>query len=152
MATQVPPAGTRGGKLPHGPVLRAGMRVMRVVHHLTGNKMKGQPLLYLTTVGARSGKRRTVPVAAFAEGEGAWLVVGSAGGAAQHPAWFFNLMRNPGQVEIEWQGRTLAVTPRMLEGEERAAAWTRIVQERPNFGEYEQKTDREIPVVRLTAR
>jgi deazaflavin-dependent oxidoreductase (nitroreductase family) len=128
------------------------MAVARRFHRLTGSKMSGRPLLYLTTVGARSGQHRTAVVMPFPEGDDAWLIVASRGGTADHPAWFYNLAKHPDQVEIEFEGRKTAVTPRRLEGEERAVAWERITSERPNFREYEHKTDREIPVVRLTAR
>jgi deazaflavin-dependent oxidoreductase (nitroreductase family) len=150
---QIPAPGTRGAKAPPGGVLgRALMSVVRRVHRLSGSKMSGRPLLYLTTVGARSGQRRTAVVMPFPEGDDAWLIVASRAGTADHPAWFYNLAKHPDQVEAEVEGRRTAVTPRMLTGDERAAAWERITRERPNFAEYERKTDREIPVVRLTAR
>jgi deazaflavin-dependent oxidoreductase (nitroreductase family) len=128
------------------------MGIARRVHRLTGSKMGGRPLLYLTTVGAKSGERRTAVVMPFPEGDDAWLVVASKGGAASHPAWFYNLAAHPDQVEIEFEGRKTAVTPQTLSGEERATAWQRIITERPGFAEYETKTDRQIPVIRLTAR
>jgi deazaflavin-dependent oxidoreductase (nitroreductase family) len=128
------------------------MGTARRVHRLTGSKMGGRPLLYLTTVGAKSGERRTAVVMPFPEGDDAWLVVASKGGAASHPAWFYNLAAHPDQVEIEFEGRKTAVTPQTLSGEERATAWQRIITERPGFAEYETKTDRQIPVIRLTAR
>jgi deazaflavin-dependent oxidoreductase (nitroreductase family) len=127
------------------------MALTRRFHRLTGSKMSGRPLLYLTTVGARSGQHRTAVVMPFPEGDDAWLIVASRGGTADHPAWFYNLAKHPDQVEIEFEGRKTAVTPRRLEGEERATAWERITRERPGFSAYERKTDREIPVVRLTA-
>ena len=153
MAIDVPPRGTRGAKgPPRGALGRVMMAVARRIHRLTGSKMGGRPLLYLTTVGAKSGERRTAVVMPFPEGQDAWLVVASRGGAAEHPSWFYNIAAHPDQVEVEVAGRTAAVTPERLTGEERAAAWKRITTERPNFAEYEVKTDREIPVVRLTAR
>jgi deazaflavin-dependent oxidoreductase (nitroreductase family) len=149
----IPPAGTRGGKgPPRGPVGRMLMGVARRVHRLTGSKMSGRPLLYLTTVGAKSGRPRTAVVMPFPEGDDAWLIVASANGAACHPAWLYNLAAHPDQVEIEVEGRKTAVTPQTLTGEDRATAWDRITRERPNFAAYEQKTDRVMPVVRLTAR
>jgi deazaflavin-dependent oxidoreductase (nitroreductase family) len=60
--------------------------------------------------------------------------------------------KHPDQVEVEVDGRKTAVTPQTLTGGERAAAWERITRERPNFAGYQEKTDREIPVIRLTAR
>jgi deazaflavin-dependent oxidoreductase (nitroreductase family) len=128
------------------------MSVMRRVHRLTGSKMSGRPLMYLSTVGAKSGERRTAVVMPFPEGDDAWLIVGSRGGAADHPAWFYNLAKHPDRVEIEFDGRTTAVTPQALTGSERATAWERITRERPNFADYVEKTDRELPIIRLTAR
>jgi deazaflavin-dependent oxidoreductase (nitroreductase family) len=153
MSVEIPPSGTRGGKRPpSGPVGRALMGVIRRVHRLTGSKASGRPLLYLTTVGAKSGQPRTAVVMPFPEGDAAWLIVASANGAAGHPAWLYNLAAHPDRVEVEYEGRKAAVTPQTLTGEERATAWARITSERPNFAGYEQKTDREIPVVRLVAR
>ena len=128
------------------------MGIVRGVHRLTGSKMGGRPLLYLSTVGAKSGQRRTAVVMPFPEGDDAWLIVASKAGAAAHPSWFYNLAAHPDQVEVEFEGRKTAVTPQTLSGEERATAWQRIITERPNFATYETKTDRQIPVVRLTAR
>ncbi len=153
MAIEVTPRGTRGTKgPPSGPVGRFLMRVGHRVHRLTGNKMSGVPLLYLTTTGAKSGQRRTATVMSFAESDDAWLIVASRGGTADHPAWFYNLAKHPDQVEIEVQGRKTQAVPETLSGEDRAAAWERITEEQPRFAGYETKTDRQIPVVRLTAR
>ena len=153
MATQIPPRGTRGAKAqPRGALGRGMMRVIQRVHRLTGSKMSGRPLLYLSTVGAKTGERRTSVVMPFPDGNDAWLIVASRGGTADHPSWYYNLVKHPDQVKIEIEGRTTAVTPRTLTGDGRAAAWKRITRERPNFAGYEKKTDREIPVVRLSAR
>jgi deazaflavin-dependent oxidoreductase (nitroreductase family) len=149
----IPPSGTRGAKgPPSGAVGRILLGVVRRVHRLTGSKSSGRPLLYLTTVGAKSGQHRTAVVMPFPEGDDAWLIVASRNGAAAHPAWLYNLAAHPDQVEVEIEGRKLAVTPQTLSGEDRAAAWERITRERPNFAGYEEKTDREIPVVRLVGR
>jgi deazaflavin-dependent oxidoreductase (nitroreductase family) len=113
-----------------------------------GGPLKGQ--LLLTTVGARSGQERTAPVMSFPQNDGTWLVVASAGGAAKHPAWYVNMARNPDKVWIEIDGRKLRVTPESLHGDERQDSWRHIVGTRSNFGAYERKTDREIPVIRLT--
>jgi len=81
-----------------------------------------------------------------------WLVVGSRWGTAGHPSWIYNLAANPDRIEVEIQGRNAAVTAETLSGKERAAAWERITTMQPRFAGYEQKTDRQLPVVRLTAR
>jgi deazaflavin-dependent oxidoreductase (nitroreductase family) len=124
---------------------------------LFGGRMRiqGRPLLLLTTVGARSGKRRQSTLAWFDDEPprpDTWLIVASAGGALTHPAWYVNLARRPADVSIDVAGASVAVEPRSLEGAERDRAWKRIVALAPGYGKYEQQTDREIPVVRLTPR
>jgi deazaflavin-dependent oxidoreductase (nitroreductase family) len=153
MAIEIPPAGSRGTKTPpSGPMVRAIMAFVRRVHKITGNKMSGQPLLYLHTAGAKSGQPRTSAVMAFADGDDTWLVVASRGGTAGHPSWLYNIAAHPDQIEVEIDGRKLAVTATMITGEERTSAWKRITTSQPRFSGYEAKTDREIPVVRLAAR
>jgi deazaflavin-dependent oxidoreductase (nitroreductase family) len=114
-------------------------------------EFSGGRLLMLTTVGARSGEQRRSTLGYFPDGDNAWLVIGSAGGAARNPAWVYNLARHPDQVWVEIGPRKVKVRPEILKGEERAQAWQRIVAKAPNYGAYETKTDRAIPVVRLTA-
>ena len=107
-------------------------------------------MLLLTTVGAKSGQGRTVPLLWFPDGHDAWLVVASAGGAAKHPAWYLNLATNPNNVSIEVGARRLRVRPELLKGSERERRWQQIVSTAANFGGYQKKTDRELPVIRLT--
>jgi deazaflavin-dependent oxidoreductase (nitroreductase family) len=76
--------------------------------------------------------------------------VASAGGSPRHPAWYHNIAAHPDQVWIDFGGRHLQVTPTQLEGDERAQAWQRITQLQPRYASYVQKTDREIPVIRLS--
>ena len=145
MTVDVTPRGTRGAKAPpSGALGRAMMRAARFVHRRTGNKMSGVPLLYLTTVGAKSGQRRTAAVMSFPEGDHAWLIVASRGGTADHPSWFYNLAEHPDRVEIEIQGRKTTAAPQTLTGEN-ARAWERITREQPRYAGYQEKTDREIP-------
>jgi deazaflavin-dependent oxidoreductase (nitroreductase family) len=108
-------------------------------------------VLSLTTTGARSGQQRQSTVAYFSDGDNVWLIVGSKGGAATHPAWFFNLAKHPDRVWAEIGSKKMKVRPVTLSGEERTQAWRRITQQSPGFADYETKTDREIPVIRLTS-
>jgi deazaflavin-dependent oxidoreductase (nitroreductase family) len=126
------------------------MKAMTSVHKRTGDKFQGMELLYLTTVGAKSGQKRQSTVTRFADGDDAWLVVASAGGAAHNPAWYHNIAAHPDQVWIEFGGRQLRVTPEQLDGDARAQAWQRITQSQPRYDGYERKTDRAIPVIRLS--
>lgn len=147
----VTPAGTYGARVPGGPLLRVSMGMFVALVRVSRGRGPFKDILLLKTVGARSGKPRTAPVAAIPDGPDRWLVVGSNSGAAKHPSWFANLARNSDQAEIEIGGRTVKVTAELLVGPERAAAWRQVVTVAPNFAGYEKKTDRLIPVVRLTA-
>jgi deazaflavin-dependent oxidoreductase (nitroreductase family) len=151
MSFQTTPGGTRGARgVPSNPLTRGLMQAMTSWHKRSGDKFQSLDLLYLTTVGAKTGQRRESAVARFADGEDAWLVVASNGGAARHPAWYYNIAAHPDQVWIEFGGRKMRVTPAQLDGDARAQAWQRITQSQPRYTGYEQKTDRSIPVVRLT--
>ena len=151
MSVEVPPRGTRGVRVPRlpGPVMRLLNDVMFRLYR--NRRFRGAHLLSLTTIGARSGQPRRTTVAYFPDGDDAWLVVASAGGTATHPAWLFNLARHPDQVWVELGHRKLKVRAETLKGDERARAWRRITAQAPGFASYETSTDREIPVIRLTA-
>jgi len=153
MSVVLTPNGTRGFKFPVPTSLIAALsRIPVGLQRLTRGRLKmhGVPLLLLTTVGARSGQERTSMVAQFPEADGSTLIVASFGGAAKHPAWYFNLAKRPDQVWMEQGGRRVRVRATSLAGAEREVAWRRIVSAAPGFAEYQRKTDREIPVVRLT--
>jgi deazaflavin-dependent oxidoreductase (nitroreductase family) len=148
MAIETPPGGTFGARMPRGRLLRAGSRMMAAFYRMRGGR--GSDLLLLTTVGARSGTQRTTGVRRFDDGDGRWLIVASAGGQARQPAWLHNLAQHPDEVWVEIGRDRIKTRPEILRGEDRADAWRRVVAEAPQFGGYETKTDREIPVVRLT--
>jgi deazaflavin-dependent oxidoreductase (nitroreductase family) len=150
MPVQKPPAGTRGARQSPGFLSRIFTPLMIRIHRRSGDRFQGMDLLYLTTVGAKSGKRRTTPVARFDDGGGGWIVVSSAGGTAQHPAWYHNIVAHPDQVWAEVGGTTHHVSVDQLEGEQRERAWGVVVATAPRFGGYPTKTDRVIPVLRLT--
>jgi deazaflavin-dependent oxidoreductase (nitroreductase family) len=152
MSVELTPNGTRGLDLP--PVARAVIQALAplnpLVYRLVGDRIRVQrrPLLLLSTAGARSGKRRQTMLAWFDDPRGT-IVVASNAGARRHPAWFFNLARNPDKVWMQRNGRTVKVRPESLHDAERAAAWQRIITLSPAFAGYEARTDRKIPVIRL---
>ena len=154
---EVPPSGSTGGSGGFLGLLArllkplAGMQVSRV-RNARGSeqpRMMGFPVLVLTTVGARTGQERSHVVGGFPEA-GGWLVIASNAGARNHPAWFLNLAKNPDQVWVELGGRKVKVRPESLRGQARDEAYARISAIAPNYGAYPSKTDREIPVIRLT--
>jgi deazaflavin-dependent oxidoreductase (nitroreductase family) len=117
-------------------------------HRRKGDKFMGMDVLYLTTIGARTGESRMTPVAYFPDGD-AWLIVASLGGAARNPGWYHNIAAHPDQVWIDIGGDRLHVTPEQLEGQRREEAWRRISASQPRYAGYQEKTDRVLPVLRL---
>ena len=112
----------------------------------------GMNSLVLTTVGSKSGVERSTPVAWFAGENSSWLIVASANGAANNPSWYHNIAANPDKVQIELEGRKVAVTADQLHGTDREKAWHEITTASPRFAGYQKKTDREIPVIQLVAK
>lgn len=151
-------SGTRGSRQPGG----IGGTVFRTINK-RANKMMAKrirrdgkvgesPAAVLTTVGRKSGVERETPVLWF-PGEGETrLIVASARGSATNPAWYHNIAANPDKVKIEIDGRQIPVVADQLHGDERARAWEQIIAAAPNYAEYQGKTDRTLPVIRLTPR
>ena len=146
------PPGTRGTRQPRGPILRLANRLSVNRVRRSGGRAMGMNVLILSTVGRKSGQVRQTPLAWFPGAGAAWIVVASANGAAGHPAWYLNLAAHPDEVEIEVQGRSVAVTAEELHGAERDEAWTHVVATVPRFASYQEHTDRVLPVIRLVER
>lgn len=158
MAIRVTRAGTRGAKVPTGRFLNAVFtpigNVMLWLHRRSGgtrlSRMMGFPVVLLTTRGVKTGRVRTVAVGGFPDGKDAWLVVASLAGAARHPAWFINMAKHPDDIWLEVGKERFNVRGQSLEGQERAEALARIAAVSPRYGKYQEQTDREIPIVRLS--
>jgi deazaflavin-dependent oxidoreductase (nitroreductase family) len=105
-------------------------------------------LLLLHHTGAKSGERRINPVAYLADRD-RYVVFASKGGAPTNPAWYHNLKAHP-DATIEVGDRTLSVVASEATGSEREALFEKQVERSPQFGEYQAKTDRAIPVMILT--
>jgi deazaflavin-dependent oxidoreductase (nitroreductase family) len=145
--------GTRGSRQPKGWFMRWTNSLMaKRLRRSPGNKVMGFNALILTTIGRRSGIERTNPVGWFPGSDGSWLIVASANGAVDNPAWYYNLAANPDSARIEVDGHTIDVAAEQLHGTEREQAWQQITTAAPRFAQYEHKTDREIPVIRLIRR
>ncbi|HEY9524271.1 MAG TPA: nitroreductase/quinone reductase family protein [Thermopolyspora sp.] len=147
------PAGTRGARAPRssGPVMRWISRWMERRIRRKGYRLMGMDVLFLTTIGRKTGVRRETPVAWFPAGQDAWLIVASAAGSPRNPDWYRNLAAHPDQVWIELPGRKLKVVAEQLSGAPRAECWQRITAAQSRYAKYQQKTDRELPVIRLVA-
>ena len=107
----------------------------------------GDPIVVITSVGAKSGKLRKNPVMRV-ERDGKYVAVASKGGAPDQPEWYYNFLAHP---EVELQDRDVKRTyrARVVEGDERADWWQHAVQTWPTYASYQEKTDREIPVFLL---
>jgi F420H(2)-dependent quinone reductase len=104
----------------------------------------GLPVVIVTNRGAKTGALRKTPLMRV-EHEGAYAAVGSKGGAPENPVWVYNLRKNP-QVVVQDGGETWEMTAREVTGDERAVWWERAVAAYPSYAEYQQRTDRIIPV------
>jgi deazaflavin-dependent oxidoreductase (nitroreductase family) len=107
----------------------------------------GTPLLLLTTTGAKSGERRTMPLAYTKDGD-KYVVIASKGGAPTHPAWFHNLVTHP-TVTVEIGPETFEAKASVPDGSERDRLYDAQAALMPNFAEYQRNTTRRIPVVVL---
>ncbi|MEF3114155.1 nitroreductase family deazaflavin-dependent oxidoreductase [Streptomyces chrestomyceticus] len=112
-----------------------------------GTTMRGLPVIVLTTRGAKSGKIRKSPLMRV-EHEGRYAVVASLGGAPKHPVWYHNIVADP-RVELQDGPVRMDLVAREVTGEEKALWWGRAVEAFPDYADYQQKTDREIPVLVL---
>jgi len=113
------------------------------------NTLRGgdDPIVVITSVGAKSGKLRKNPVMRV-ERDGSYLAVASKGGAPDDPAWAENFRQHP-EVELQDGSERHTYAVRLAEGDERVDWWAYAVQTWPTYGEYQKKTDRQIPVFLL---
>jgi F420H(2)-dependent quinone reductase len=104
----------------------------------------GMKVVVVTTVGAKSGKLRKFAVMRV-EHDGVYAVVASKGGADTNPVWVHNLLQNP-HVELQDEATKQDMVARVASGDEREEWWQRAVETFPPYGEYQTRTDRQIPV------
>ena len=112
-----------------------------------GHDWRGASVLLLTTRGRRSGEERTTPLL-YQPYEGSYLVVASKGGAPEPPGWYRNLEEHP-EVEVQIRGERFSARARTAEAEEKPEMWRTMTEVWPDYDAYQERTDREIPVVVL---
>ena len=108
---------------------------------------RGSKILLLTTTGRNSGERRTTPLIYEKAGD-QFVIVASKGGAREDPGWYRNLVKDP-LVELQVKGDVFPARARTATGDERERLWELAAQQWPDYDTYQDKTDREIPVVVL---
>lgn len=109
--------------------------------------MYGAPIMLLTTVGRKSGRRFTTPLLYLRDGDNV-VCVASKGGMDHHPLWYRNLQANP-EVEVQIGTERRAMRARTAADTEKAAVWPRLAAMYPDFDDYQARTQRNIPVVIL---
>jgi len=108
------------------------------------------PCLLLTTIGRKSGKKRTVPLGYMEDGPN-YVIIGSDAGAGKDPAWILNLNSDP-RATLQVKGASIPVLAERPDPDERSRLWAGLVDQNPVFGTYQARTSREIPVVILRPR
>ena len=112
-----------------------------------GHIWRGVPTLLLTTIGSKSGEERMLPLI-YGEDDGDYVIVASKGGFAEHPAWYNNLVVQP-KVQVQVAADKFSATAVAIDGARRQELWNMMAEVWPLYIEYQQKTDRHIPVVAL---
>jgi deazaflavin-dependent oxidoreductase (nitroreductase family) len=105
----------------------------------------GMPVIVVAMRGAKSGKVRKIALMRV-EHDGEYALVASKGGSPDNPRWYYNLVANPDEVTVQDGAEPFAVQVRLVSGDERDAWWERAVAAYPPYAEYQERTDREIPV------
>jgi deazaflavin-dependent oxidoreductase (nitroreductase family) len=137
------------------PVLNRLMQGHAILYKASGGRIGHRfpgtpPMLLLDHVGARSGAQRTTPLVYFEDGQNV-VIVASKGGHPRHPAWFHNLRANP-DTTIQLGTQRRAVHARVADSEEHARLWPRAEATYTGYRDYQERTDREIPLVVLEPR
>lgn len=117
---------------------------------IAGKFPSGQPLLLLTTIGRKSGQPRTTPLIYLADGADL-VIVASKGGMDEHPLWYTNLLATP-DVDVQVGSERRKMRAHTATPEERARLWPKLVALYSDYQVYQERTDREIPVVVLSSR
>ena len=136
-------------------LITTGIQAHVVAYRLTGGLVghrfpRTPPFLLLDHVGARSGTKRTAPLAYARDGDD-YVIVASKGGHPRNPSWFHNLRANP-ETTIQVGTSRRPVRARVADAEERARLWPKVVEVYAGYDDYQERTEREIPLVILEPR
>ena len=137
------------------PIIKVLSRLNTWAYRLTNGKIGGTylhgiPVLLLTVVGRKSGRRLTSPLTYIMDGDRA-VVAASRTGMDHHPAWYLNLVANP-DVEVQMRGDVRPMRAHTADDAERAVLWPKLVAANPDYGAYQARTQRKIPVIVLSPR
>ena len=131
-----------------------GMKGMNLVHRgmlavsggRLGKEFFSMPAVKLHTIGRKSGKERTTMLTAPIVEDGTYVLIASKGGDDRDPDWYRNLVAQP-DIQLTVGGETSKFTARIASDDEKAEMWPRIVDAYKGYGQYQERTERNIPVV-----
>ena len=136
------------GKPPPRWLLKAYTRFNVFVYRITKgkrmNQLEGRPICLITMTGAKTGRRRTIPLM-YVPYENALILVASQGGMPKNPVWYYNLVKYP-TIIVEHNGHQRELVARQVDAEEKARLWPTCLEFYPDYDLYQQRTDRDIPV------
>ena len=132
---------------PRSERVQEHIRRYRASNGEDGHIWNGVPTLLLTTTGRQSGNEFTTPLVYGRKGD-SYLVVASRGGAVTHPKWFLNLRAIP-EVRVQVAADEFSAVARIASPEEKTELWPIMTAIWPKYDEYQQNTERDIPVVVL---
>ena len=112
-----------------------------------GSEYEGLPVVLFTITGAKSGKKRYVPLMRV-EADGKYAMVGSNGAGTTNPSWYYNIKANP-TVTVQDGTKVVSLNARELDGAEREKWWKLAVESFPKYAEFQSQTDRQLPIVIL---
>jgi deazaflavin-dependent oxidoreductase (nitroreductase family) len=146
--TDSPANQTDPGKPPPLWLLKFFTRINVLVYQLSNgklmNRLGGDPICLITMTGAKTGRKRTIPLMYVPHGD-TFLLVASQGGMPKHPVWYHNLVAHP-EVTIDHDGKQHQLIARLVEGEEKEVLWPVCVEHYSDYALYKQRTTREIPI------
>ena len=126
-------------------------RIYRLTRGKVGHHIPGvPPMCLIDHVGAKSGTKRTSPLLYIEDGEDI-VIVASKGGYEKSPAWFYNLKANP-DTTVQVGSEIRKVRAHVASETERKRLWPKAVEVYPSYQQYQDRTDRKIPIVVLTPR
>lgn len=129
-------------------VIKPFSRLNVFMYRLTGGRvmgtLTGRPVMLVTMTGAKSGKTRTIPLMYVPYKEGV-IVVASLGGAPKSPVWYNNLIANP-DIVVQYKSNKMNLRARQVDDAEKAVVWPVCVEHYSEYGDYQKRTDRNIPV------
>lgn len=126
------------------PFSKLNVFIYKLTRGLLMGKFQGRPVMLVTMTGAKTGNKRTIPLMYVPYKEGV-IVVGSQGGAPKSPVWVKSIQQNP-DVVVQYRGNKMELRARQADDAEKAEVWPTCVKNYPPYQDYQDRTDRNIPV------